>query len=339
MKTKTDLIERYVYAVVRHLPRKMQADVDRELNGLISDMLEERGENANSPGRSIKDVLTELGPPEELALKYSNSERSALISGIYFLKYKQVLSIVLPIVAAVTIGLGILGFFAGEGFNVQILFLISLRHINVWWQLVEAAVRTSLMAFAAVTLVFAIMDYRKTALSEDDMLENLPDVPSAKESIGIFEPVILIALSIFTVTLFLGFPHVINAWVDGEAIPVFDIAVLRSHWLPIVAWGALGVYCNAMHLVDGWYTLRVTVITIVASILMAVCGVSIFINENVFNPEFISLMTGLFYGDASWIGRIFTQLNSIIVFIIIAAMLIDLVNTAVRFFRSRRASS
>ena len=36
-----DLIERYIYAVIKTLPTRMREDVERELHSLISDMLED----------------------------------------------------------------------------------------------------------------------------------------------------------------------------------------------------------------------------------------------------------------------------------------------------------
>ena len=39
---KNDLIERYIYAVTKRLPQKVQKDISDELRTLIDDMLAER---------------------------------------------------------------------------------------------------------------------------------------------------------------------------------------------------------------------------------------------------------------------------------------------------------
>ena len=65
---KNDLIERYIYAVIRYLPLKMRGDVEKELDSLISDMLEERCRDITPSEKDIRGVLMELGMPEELAL-------------------------------------------------------------------------------------------------------------------------------------------------------------------------------------------------------------------------------------------------------------------------------
>ena len=68
---KNDLIERYIYAVTKRLPKKIQEDVSQELRTLIDDMLMERCGDATPNEYDIKSVLTELGTPNELCEKYS----------------------------------------------------------------------------------------------------------------------------------------------------------------------------------------------------------------------------------------------------------------------------
>ncbi len=90
-------IKRYIYAVTYHLPAKIREDVEKELDGLIFDMLERRcGDNEPSEA-DVKAVLSELGTPEQLASKYNGDDSLSLISGMYFLVYKRVLSIVIPL--------------------------------------------------------------------------------------------------------------------------------------------------------------------------------------------------------------------------------------------------
>ena len=58
----TDLMERYIYQVVRRLPKEQREDVTLELRELISDMMEKND--------SMEAVLTELGDPAEFARSY-----------------------------------------------------------------------------------------------------------------------------------------------------------------------------------------------------------------------------------------------------------------------------
>ena len=50
-KAAGDMIDRYVYQVVKHLPQEQRADIEKELRGLIEDMLSARSDNPDPGGR------------------------------------------------------------------------------------------------------------------------------------------------------------------------------------------------------------------------------------------------------------------------------------------------
>jgi len=62
-----ELIERYIYAVTRHLPLNQRQDVADELRGTIEDTLDEKGTRLK---KNIESILLELGDPDTLAEKY-----------------------------------------------------------------------------------------------------------------------------------------------------------------------------------------------------------------------------------------------------------------------------
>ena len=91
---KNDLIDRYIYAVTKHMKSAMKKDVAAELETIIQDMLEERCEDVTPTERDIKVVLTELGTPNELASKYKGETQDCLIGQPYYSLYVYVLKIV-----------------------------------------------------------------------------------------------------------------------------------------------------------------------------------------------------------------------------------------------------
>ena len=95
-----DLIKRYIYAVIFNLPSKSQPEVEKDVESMIEELLDARCGSKEPTNEDIRIVLTELGSPEELAVKYSKDENKALISGIYLMWYKKILKIGLPIAAA-----------------------------------------------------------------------------------------------------------------------------------------------------------------------------------------------------------------------------------------------
>jgi len=330
METKVDnsLKNRYIYAVTRHLPAKMQADVEKELDGLISEMVDERRGNNAPSDQDIKDTLTELGTPEELALKYYGSERRALISGVYFLMYKLVLRTVLPIVAIVVSVLATLGFLIGDetSSNITVGF-VNISSLPV----VGITITAVIMAFAVITVVFAAFDYMKVDLKDGDIFD-LPEVPGRKFRISPSEPIFGIALSIFTTVLFLGFPHIPRIiFSDTGWLPVFDTAVIRGLWLPILLWTLLEITVESLKLIEGRYTMRLAAVTVAASILQVVCAVTIFMGNNILNPEFASHIAN--YDINFWIfDRVITQPNLIPMAILLAIIFFETLEVVVKAF-------
>jgi hypothetical protein len=97
-KTPTELIDRYLAAVGRHLPRRLRADVDAELRSTLWDALEDRRGVADSPPDEelVAEILAELGPPETMAAQYTGN-RSLIGPRLYpiFLLVARIVLIVL----------------------------------------------------------------------------------------------------------------------------------------------------------------------------------------------------------------------------------------------------
>lgn len=332
---KNDLKERYIYAVTRHLPIKMQADVAKELDGLITEMLETRQANRMPGEDDIKAVLSELGAPDELALKYYGDKQTALISGTYFLMYKHILRIVLPIVASVVAAASILTFILGTGdsLNITILFVNITSGAGIIGNIFGATIQ----AFAIITIVFIIMDYRKTKLSDDgNMLANLPEVPEAKAKIHPAESIFGIIMSIVVLVVLLGYPHIIGVWVNGGWISVFNTEVLRGLWLPIVLWTVFGIAAESVSLIEGRYTFKLAAVTIIANLVIAFCAIGIFSGSNIVNLEFVSFIEGILQKDVQWLSDGLTHIHLVVLGIILISLVIEAISVIVKAFLARR---
>ncbi len=66
--------QRYIYAVTRELPQAQRPDIEKELHGLIEDMLEERTQNRPATDKDLEDVLYELGKPQDSCGKIQGSK-------------------------------------------------------------------------------------------------------------------------------------------------------------------------------------------------------------------------------------------------------------------------
>jgi len=269
---KNNLKNRYIYAVTRLLPKKMQADVEKELDSLISEMESEQ---------DIKSIIEQLGTPEELALKYSNSEQKALISGIYFLLYKRVLTIVLPIVVSIFTVFATINSLLSYG------HLNWLRHIT---DVLAGAAGGAVQAFATITIIFAILDYKKVNLVEQGIIDGLPHLPTSKKKISIDGPIFGITFSLVTTALLLLFPQILGFYIDYERITIFNIYVLRSLWLPIIIWTVLEISFEIFALIEGRHSKRLAMFSLATCVASLACGIIIFGSANIFSPEFLALI-------------------------------------------------
>src|SRR5690606_39943841 len=89
---KMEMIERYVYDVTRRLSQSQREDVEKELRGLIADMLDERIGDDEATESHIEEVLLELGDPRKLARQYGGKNKY-IIGPLFFDPYMTVLKI------------------------------------------------------------------------------------------------------------------------------------------------------------------------------------------------------------------------------------------------------
>lgn len=91
-----ELIERYLQAIGRHLPRRQRQDILSELRSSLLDTLEARfGKNVSED--AAEQVIREMGPPQTVAASYY-AEGQYLIGPTLYPTFKLVLGIVLAAV-------------------------------------------------------------------------------------------------------------------------------------------------------------------------------------------------------------------------------------------------
>jgi hypothetical protein len=336
---KHDLVERYIYAVTRYLPLRIRDDVQQELEGLVADMLAERCEDIVPTEKDIRVVLTELGAPEELAARYSGDEQRALISGSYFLVYKRILKIVLPVSAAGIALASVVAFFLDWDATLSPLALSSQLLGLTFAGIIGGAVQ----AFAVITFIFAILERKKLIFNDGDLFSHLPPVPKAKERIKPFEPIAGMILCILMVIVFLGFPQIIGTWIDETGwIPVFTPSVIRGFWILIVLWAVLGIVRESVKLLEGQYTKRLALVAIVCDMLTAICVAAVFLHGEIVNPEFVGSI-GVLFADVGEPGRlpieVLSHFNLFFFGIVMFALILDASFTTARALKYNRKPS
>ena len=245
MNIENKYIERYVYAVTKRLPLKMQADVAKELRANIDDMLG----TDNPTDEQVKDVLHKLGHPRKLAASYLG-EGHYVVAPEYYADYISTLKLVGIIFLIVSLVAGFISAVTmaanqsiGEAFEILVDELFS----DLWTK--------ALLAFALVTIGFWIYgEVSKKHQPKEWELKDLPELPKPntlkiKKGGTVAELIVGVSLGlIFVALLQIGLPYfdqsVINNFLPFLYFSIaLDIAVgslqlVYGEW----RWPVVGVY-------------------------------------------------------------------------------------------------
>lgn len=313
-----DLIDRYIYAITKRLPRKNREDVKNELNTLISDMLEDRCKDLIPTDKDVRVVLTELGTPDELAYKYNTEKDRCLIGGIYYIKYKTILRIVL---------LAVLG-----GMTLSFLLLFMSDSNILWYEVMMnyfyRTVSAEMSAFAFVTLLFAYF-YRKGVSISTESIDDLPEVPHDKDKISIAEPVIGIIFTIFFAVIILTGPQLL-VYFDGEFINFFNVEVIRAFWYVPVLFAVLGIINESVKIIEGTHTWRLMITTIVTDLLSFIIAVLWLTKTEIINQNFINSISSVLNSNNITIFNQFQDFILLFLGIMLFALMIDIVSTVAK---------
>lgn len=330
MPNDNDLIERYLYAITRRLPVEQRADVANELRTLISDMLDERCGSLPPVPKDVRVVLTELGTPSEMVRKYTDGEAKCLIGQPYYASYLSVLKIVLACVSGSLVVAGGLSLAAGGIEDIALRVLEDLGGLMV----------ALACAFSFVTVLFAFFSHRGIEVEVMDSLDDLPLVPRQTKTTTRGDAVAGIIFSLVGAGVFLLFPDVLNALThgsDGLPVEVFNVDVIHASAWAIIAWMLVCVAAECFKLVEGCYTVRLLVVSLVADAVAACLVVFWLSNYQIIDSQvLVNLVqsTGeTLEGPVLWA---FENAQAAFCGLVLVALAIDAVDTTVKTLRTRQ---
>lgn len=270
-------IERYIYAVVRHLPEKQRHDVAKELQAEIELMVEDQAKGKRPSERHAFAVLQRLGDPLVLAGQYYE-QKHYLISPRYYDSYiallKTLAVVMLPIIA----------FFV---FTLQ----LSVDHLPLGEAVLSTAravLEAGVHIFFWITLSVAFVDrfLAATAPTSDWSPERLAEVPRVYE-ISKREAFVGAAWSIFGMALLVAQIPAVHSIVQPH-MPLFFAPDLWPWWL--VGFIVIMVFNLAVELLklqQGGWTKRMAVsITVVNTISAGFFAALLLVVHPIANPEF-----------------------------------------------------
>jgi len=219
-----ELIDRYLNAVVRSLPKKKRADIKDELRSSLLDAVEGRY-GANPTDHQVAGILREYGSPTKMSASYWPAGQYLIGPGLYS-TYKTVLIIV---ALATAFGLG-------TAF-ISALVVSPAGQSQLGEQLLSfgsAILQSVLMGMASVTLIFAILQRLGVGSEQTDEEWDPLDLPKTAEvdyvnttgpAIAItFSAVVLLILNLFKGKLGL-------IYVDPSEPLLIDVLVAQMPWI------------------------------------------------------------------------------------------------------------
>ncbi|MDP3130321.1 MAG: hypothetical protein Q8N15_03180, partial [Bacillota bacterium] len=223
-----DLIELYVYDVTRRLPENTRAEVAKELNANIGDMLPEQPAEAD-----IVKVLTTLGEPRELAAGYRTTQRY-LISPKWMDEYLMVLKIVLIVLAAISLVFTLIETLTDPQATTVIGMIAE-----VFGTTFSEVISSLFHGFTLVTLIFVAIDrFGSKCDKEPWSPKSLPELPKDNvRKISRTESIIGMMMATIFGAIFaylLRNNQLYIAWFDegtwniGAGIPLFNDAVILA---------------------------------------------------------------------------------------------------------------
>lgn len=299
-----DYMDRYIYQVIRRLPRKQRGEVRMELEELISDMYADKG--------SMERVLSELGDPAEFAKQYQNG-RQYLIGPEYYETYLWFVKVVLLCSAVPILVISLINAI-GEiptGTSQNAVPVIVRTIAEGLTKGITDALVSCMSAFGAVTLIFAVMERKKIQfelnksekwsveqLSEEKKMADarwtpkfLEPVPDKQAVISRADSIVGIVFEVIFCVLLIFAPNFFSIVFTGDGtvttVPVFNL----DQWgmiLPVFLVSLMvGLADEILRLVIGVYCKPVMISNIVCSVIQFILSVVVLKILPLWNPDFL----------------------------------------------------
>ena len=300
-----ELMARYIYQVIRRLPKAQRDEVRMELEELISDMYADKG--------SIETVLTQLGDPASFAKQYQN-DRQYLIGPEYFETYLWFVKVILICTAVPILAVSLVNAFEqAPVFTSQNAAPVIVRTVMEGLAKgISDVLISCISAFGAVTLIFAAMERQKVKIemkkAEKWSVEKLADqkkaaesrwtpsflepIPDKKAIISRGDSIVGIVFIVIFCVLLIAAPQLFAAFFTEngtvKTVPVFNL----DQWgiiLPVFVLSLLvGLADEILQLVVGCYCKLVMISNIVCGAVQIALSAVVLKVLPIWNPNFAS---------------------------------------------------
>lgn len=325
-QTYDDMVDRYVYAVVRRLGVSQREDVSLELRGLIEEMASDRRDQ-DDPVRS---VLLEMGNPSDLADRYRGEERHLIGPRIYDF-YILVLKIV--------------GFAVSLGLFISLVIGFAIKAPDSFGDALGQTLGTLFsayaQAFAWITVSFVIMErFHARRKGKDDPfcwdLDDLPAVPERSAIIPRSEPIVSLVFLVIFFAVLNALPWFLRiADLDAKVTiinPFIPEVFRRTLWLfntTIV----IAMCIEFAKLYSGVQTRRLATLTVLLKLLSLSISLYIVLGSGIWNPDFpleLGVLARKDFDSGSFIGRTWSHVPVVLAVLMVLGYVVETVETLFR---------
>ncbi|CCV64789.1 conserved hypothetical protein [Alteracholeplasma palmae J233] len=279
------IIDDYIYAVVKNLPKDMRLDIEEELYVTIEDMLLGDYSEAN-----IEKTLLELGRPDVLALEYKEKP-DYLISPLYYNEYLLYLKFSMIVAGVFSAALACLLYLLNV--SNEVIYLKILKTIGISF---GSIILGFIIAFTLVTLAFAITDKVDKKNKNRWKIKDLPQRPSSEKMLisrkkSLWHIGFTMIIGIIGVTLVLFYTDKIGYAVTEGTTQVIYPVINRSIaliYIPVFFVSlALNITLTYFEIKDGVLSIKIAILDTVYKMFATVALLAFILQPQIINPEFI----------------------------------------------------
>ncbi len=331
-RNKMELKERYIYQVIRRIPKKQREEITMELRELIDEMCEHD---------TIEHVLEKLGNPEEFAKKYRDGN-NYIIGPKYYDDYIWVLKIVLACVLISGIVSAVVSGITGQDWSGETVSAIVNGTVDIIGSIITDTlvnlIGGGLVAIGGITLIFALMERQNMKINVKQgkswTPEQLTPIPDKKVLISRSDSMVGLVFTVLCAGIFLFVPELFGAYIfeDGEfirTIPLFNL----EKWnliLPFLMVGFGLCFVDEMiRLVTGTYSRVVMISNIVTGVLQIVLSIVILKMLPFWNENFAKEASKTFHREFTSKGDLMHYwgtdvISNVVLMVLLAVILIEM---------------
>ena len=279
-----NIIERYIYAVVRRLPENSQVEITEELKANIYDMLPD-----NPSEEQITKVLIDLGSPRDLAVKYQPKERY-VISPRYYDDYLYTLKIVGMILVLISMASTLI-----EGILAPVETELFEHIVTIIATTLGSAFQGLLGAFTIVTIIFWIIEQTQLRTSKCEWkISDLPELPSQNtlkisRTETIFEIVFQTVFSVIFIMILANYHTLIGYYSEmNQLVPFFNPDVLEPFVILFIISLIASLVISMMKLIHGVWSRGLAVVVTIYELLQYGVMILFLTLPNLVHPDFFS---------------------------------------------------